>query len=191
MGPTVYSVTLNGAPAAASPQVNEFWVDCRLSAHPLHREEALGGEGRGQQRSPGWRGAEGVGQRGDLRGSVPVPEADLRTARGPSASVSPAYPEPQLAGPPAPSGPPAPDYRVSGPKSELRLLRKPRDRISYVHALVRKPTRVAQAAHLRLSPYPFSWHFEHFETHPASTPRGQRGDGAVQFPIPNRPLALV
>lgn len=60
MGPAVYSVTLNGAPAAASPQVNEFWVDRRLSAHPLHREEALGGEGRGQQRSPGWRGPAGV-----------------------------------------------------------------------------------------------------------------------------------
>lgn len=124
MGPAVYSVTLNGAPAAASPQVNEFWVDRRLSAHPLHREEALGGEGRRQQRSPGWRGAEGVGQRGDLRGSVPVPEADLRTARGPSASVSPAYPEPQLAGPPAPSGPPAPDYRVSGPKVRTALAPK-------------------------------------------------------------------
>lgn len=184
MGPAVYSVTLNGAPAAASPQVNEFWVDRRLSAHPLHREEALGGAGAGAA-TQSW--VEGGGG----RRPVPVPEADLRTARGPSASVSPAYPEPQLAGPPAPSGPPAPDYRVSGPKSELRLLRKPRNRISYVHALVRKPTRVAQAAHLRLSPYPFSWHFEHFETHPASTPRGQRGDGAVQFPIPNRPLALV
>lgn len=47
MGPAVYSVTLNGAPAAASPQVNEFWVDRRLSAHPLHREEALGGRGGG------------------------------------------------------------------------------------------------------------------------------------------------
>lgn len=116
MGPAVYSVTLNGAPAAASPQVNEFWVDRRLSAHPLHREEALGGGAGGATQS--W--VEGGGG----RRPVPVPEVDLRTARGPSASVSPAYPEPQLAGPPAPSGPPAPDYRVSGPKVRTALAPK-------------------------------------------------------------------
>lgn len=88
MGPAVYSVTLNGAPAAASPQVNEFWVDRRLSAHPLHREEALGGEGRGQQRSPGWRGAEGVGQSQSPRPTSGWPVAPLpqcpRHTRSPS-----------------------------------------------------------------------------------------------------------
>lgn len=69
MGPAVYSVTLNGAPAAASPQVNEFWVDRRLSAHPLHREEALGGEGRGAA-TQSW--VEGGGGRRPARGPAGV-----------------------------------------------------------------------------------------------------------------------
>lgn len=69
MGPAVYSVTLNGAPAAASPQVNEFWVDRRLSAHPLHREEALGGAGAGAA-TQSW--VEGGGGRRPERGPAGV-----------------------------------------------------------------------------------------------------------------------
>lgn len=60
---------LNGAPAAASPQVNEFWVDRRLSAHPLHREEALGGGGEGAA-TQSW--VEGGGGRRPARGPVGV-----------------------------------------------------------------------------------------------------------------------
>lgn len=84
MGPAVYSVTLNGAPAAASPQVNEFWVDRRLSAHPLHREEALEGEGRRASASAGTCGGPSQSPRPTSgRPVAPLPQCPRHT-RSPS-----------------------------------------------------------------------------------------------------------
>lgn len=82
--------TLNGVPAAVSPQVNEFWAGGGRSAHLLQREEAFPwGVGTGPATQAWVEGrAGGSGQHGDLRGSVPAPAATSGRAGGSSSSVS-------------------------------------------------------------------------------------------------------